>query len=94
MNDLNTLKNIGNASAFWLQTVGINNYDELKNVGIIEAYIRIHEFGIKTSKALLYSLYGAIHDIAWKDIDSKIKKQLCDDVEREMKNRHARTHSL
>ncbi len=89
MSDLITLKNIGNTSAYWLQTVGIGNSDDLKAAGATEAYIRIHEFGIKTTKALLYSLYGAIHDTNWKDIDSATKQQLWNEVETLLNNQHA-----
>jgi len=91
MSDLSTLKNIGNTSAYWLKTVGIGSYDELKAVGAVEAYIRIQEYGIKTTKALLYSLHGAIQDTYWKEIDSQTKQQLCDEADAQLKNRHANT---
>ena len=53
MRDLNTLINIGNTSAFWLKTVGINSYEELETAGAASAYVDIQQFGIKTSKTLL-----------------------------------------
>ena len=89
MSDLSTLKNIGNTSAYWLKAVGINTFDELQAVGAVEAYIRIQKFGIKTTKALLYSLHGAIQDIHWKDIDAVTKQQLCDEAALQLKNKHA-----
>ena len=87
MSDLNTLKNIGNTSAFWLKTIGIHTHDELIAAGPVIAYIRIQEYGIKTTKSLLYALHGALQDMHWKDIDSQTKQQLCIDAEMEIKKR-------
>ena len=85
MNELSSLKNIGNTSAFWLKTVGINSYDDLKGIGAVQAYVRIQDYGIKTSKSLLYSLHGALIDQYWKDIDPNTKQQLCQSLEEELK---------
>ena len=88
MSDLSSLKNIGNTSAFWLKTIGINNYDELQAAGPVMAYIRIQEYGIKTTKSLLYALYGALQDIHWKEIDEQTKLKLCKEADVEINKRN------
>jgi len=80
MDQLLELKNIGRTSALWLHTIGINNYDDLREIGPSEAYKRINERGIRTSKVLLYALQGALTDTHWNDIQSDVKRQLCEEV--------------
>ncbi len=70
------LKNIGNTSAHWLTAIGVNTPEKLKEIGPIEAYRRIQERGIKTSKVLLYALYGALEDQYWNEIPDAIKTKL------------------
>ena len=80
MENLLKLKNIGKTSAFWLNTVGIHDVDQLKDVGAVEAFRRIDERGIRTSKSLLYALQGALLDQHWNDIDEALKQQLCQEA--------------
>ena len=70
------LKNIGNTSALWLQSIGIFNKQQLQDMGTVEAYLRIQDRGIKVSKVLLYTLEGALLDIHWNDIPEKTKQRL------------------
>lgn len=76
MSNLMDLKNIGSTSAHWLESVGIKDQKTLKEVGVIQAYLRIHQRGIKTSKVLLYALYGALHDLHWNEVPEDMKKEL------------------
>ena len=87
-NPLTELKNIGNTSALWLHAVGIFNHEQLKNIGAVDAYVRIQERGIKTSKVLLYALYGALTDEHWNDISPEIKQQLCERAEARITSLH------
>ncbi len=75
------LKNIGNTSALWLQAIGIKTQQQLENMGSVEAYLRIQERGIKTSKVLLYTLEGALLDVHWNDIPNATKQRLCKEAE-------------
>ncbi len=81
---LTQLRNIGNTSALWLQAVGISNIEQLKNVGAVDAYVKIQERGIKTSKVLLYAIYGALTDQHWNDIPADVKQDLCDEAEQRL----------
>lgn len=74
------MKNIGNTSAHWLVTVGINTPDKLREIGAVAAYKRIQARGIKTSKVLLYALYGALEDQYWNEISEDVKIQLNDEA--------------
>ncbi len=80
MENLLKLKNIGRTSAFWLNTVGIHDAEQLRSVGPVEAFRRIDDRGIRTSKSLLYALQGALLDQHWNDIDEMLKQQLCDEA--------------
>ncbi len=80
MENLLKLKNIGRTSALWLSTVGIHDLDQLKSVGPVEAFRRIDDRGIRTSKVLLYALQGALLDQHWNDIDEALKQQLCEEA--------------
>ncbi|MCK5881447.1 MAG: TfoX/Sxy family protein [Sinobacterium sp.] len=80
MENLLSLKNIGRTSALWLNTIGIHNYDELKEIGPVDAFKRIDDRGIRTSKVLLYALQGALLDLHWNDIPEPLKAQLCKDA--------------
>lgn len=81
-NDLMALKNLGNTSVNWLLAIGIHNRDELASMGPVEAYNRIRRRGIKVSKVLLYSLYCALHDLHWTELDETVKQNLLDVAER------------
>lgn len=78
--DLLGLKNLGNTSINWLHAIGVNNYEELKVIGPVEAYHLIKQRDIKVSKVLLYALQGALTDTHWNDLDPAIKQQLLDEA--------------
>ena len=82
------LKNIGNTSALWLTTIGINNSQQLQEIGAVEAYIRIQGRGIKVSKVLLYALEGALLNIHWNDIPEAKKERLRQQAEIASHNNH------
>ena len=74
--DLLELKNLGNTSVNWLRAVGINNCQELRDAGAIEAYCRIKRRGIRVSKVLLYALHGALCDTHWAELPQEVKSGL------------------
>ncbi|CAA0078616.1 Uncharacterised protein [BD1-7 clade bacterium] len=81
---LTQLRNIGNTSALWLQAIGVSDIHHLREVGAVDAYVRIQERGIKTSKVLLYAIHGALTDQHWNDIPADIKQELCDAAEKRL----------
>ena len=74
--DLIELKNLGMASVNILHAVGVNSYEDLSNIGAVEAYCRIKARGIHVSKVMLYALQGALMDVHWNDLTPELKAQL------------------
>lgn len=74
--DLHDLKNLGNTSVNWLQAVGIHNYEDLSQLGAVEAYIKIKKRGFRVSKVLLYAIQGALLDVHWNDLEPGMKTSL------------------
>jgi TfoX C-terminal domain len=83
-NKLLDLKNLGNTSINWLKAIGINSYEDLKNVGPVEAYTQIKQREIKVSKVFLYALHGALTDTHWNDLDPNLKQKLVDEAEQRL----------
>ncbi|MCR8921229.1 TfoX/Sxy family protein [Dasania sp. GY-MA-18] len=83
-NDLLDLKNLGNTSINWLKAIGINSYEDLKNIGPVEAYTQIKQREIKVSKVFLYALQGALTDTHWNDLAPSLKQQLVEEAEKRL----------
>lgn len=79
--DLIGLKNLGMASVNILHAIGINSYQELSDIGAVEAYCRIKNRGIHVSKVMLYALQGALMDVHWNDLSNELKAQLVDEAD-------------
>ena len=79
--DLLALKNLGVASVNILHAIGVNNYEDLKKMGSVNAYRRIKQRGINVSKVMLYALEGALLDVHWKEIDPQHKARLVAEAE-------------
>lgn len=67
------MKNLGASSINLLADIGIRTPEDLCAIGSVKAFRRIRQRGIRVSVALLYALEGAILDIAWQDMDCRIK---------------------
>ncbi|MFL0810981.1 MAG: TfoX/Sxy family protein [Agarilytica sp.] len=79
--DLLGLKNLGMASVNILNAVGVNSYEDLSEVGAVEAFCRIKARGIHVSKVMLYALQGALMDVHWNDLTPELKAQLVAEAE-------------
>jgi DNA transformation protein len=80
-NPLLELKNLGAASVNILHAVGINTYEDLRNVGPVGVYCRIRQRGIHVSKVMLYALQGALLDVHWNELDPDLKKRLVEEAD-------------
>lgn len=78
--ELLELKNLGMASVNILQAIGVNTYEDLSNMGPVEAYCRIKARGIHVSKVMLYALQGALMDVHWNDLPPEMKTQLVEEA--------------
>lgn len=78
MGELSKLPNIGKSVENQLNEVGISTYEELKEAGAKEAWLRIKSIDYSACINRLYGLEGAIRGIK--------KTQLPEEVKIELKN--------
>jgi len=75
--DLESLRNVGPASAKWLRAIGIETIAELKRVGPAEAYGRIvYRFGRAANLNLLYALATGLENRPYNDLSANEKRRL------------------
>lgn len=79
--ELLDLINLGAASVNILRAIGVNTYQELAEVGPVEAYCRMKLRGIHVSKVMLYALQGALLNIHWNDLEPDLKAKLVADAD-------------
>lgn len=73
---LSSLMNIGPRSEALLRAVGINSAQKLREVGAVEAYLRVLGAGYPPHLMLLYAFYGAIHQINCLHLPQEDKDRL------------------
>lgn len=62
---LESLVNLGPASAAWLRESGIHTLEQLATLGPVEAYLRVQQSGLRPSVNLLYAMAGALEGCRW-----------------------------
>ncbi|WP_373795383.1 TfoX/Sxy family protein [Neisseria dentiae] len=68
VNDLSKLRNLGAKSAKMLAKTGICTAQDLRQLGAVQAYLRVIESGSKPSLNLLWAIECALTDRDWRDI--------------------------
>jgi DNA transformation protein len=68
--------NIGKDSAAKLQQAGIESYEDLKQIGTENAFLRVQAIDPGACLSFLYGLDGAIEGIKWNKISAERKKEL------------------
>jgi hypothetical protein len=93
---ISELRNLGPACQRDLNSVGIFNLNDLRKFGVEETYHRILIGRIQRAEATkspsaiyLYALYGALHDLDWREIPEK-KKQEFKKLAAELRQQHFR----
>jgi len=76
MGELSKLPNIGPAVERQLELVGITTFEELKNVGSKDAWLRIKEIDSSACIHRLYALEGAINGIKKNELSKEMKEEL------------------
>ncbi len=79
---LETLRNLGPASARRLRAVGIADHADLVEVGPVKAYVRVQARFDHTSINLLWALFGALVDLDWRELPAAERTRLRDEAER------------
>jgi len=76
MEEFTKLPNIGPNLAEKLNQIGVTNFDELAEMGSIDAVIRIGQTDMSACYNMLYALEGAIRGIRWHAIPKDQRAQL------------------
>lgn len=76
MGELSGLPNIGKAVEEQLNQVNIVTYDQLKEVGSKQAWLRIKEIDDSACIHRLYALEGAIRNVKKSELPSEVKAEL------------------
>jgi DNA transformation protein and related proteins len=74
----NNLPNIGKVLEAQLITVGIKDYNDLKEIGSRQAWLKIKNMDASACLNRLYALEGAIQGIRWHDLSMEDKAALKD----------------
>ena len=85
MENLTKLPNIGETLAGKLISIGIHNYEELVNIGSIEAMLKIGETDSSTCYSMLYAIEGAIQQIRWHAIPKEERAILKEEFDEAVK---------
>lgn len=70
------IRNVGPKSAAWLRQVGVRTIEDLRNVGVIETFMKVKRAGFRPSLNLLYAMQGALNDCHWADLPDEVKTSL------------------
>lgn len=76
MTDLSKLVNIGKILEKQLNHIGINTFEELKNLGSKKTWLLIRDIDQSACLNRLYALEGAIKGIRWHNLSDETKKEL------------------
>ena len=76
MTDLTLLPNIGPVLANRLQQAGVKTWDELKELGSVEALGRIRTNDSTSCYNTLYALEGAIRGVRWHTIPLEDRQKI------------------
>lgn len=78
---LDQLRNLGPKSAKLLADCGIHNETELREIGVVGAFLAALEREPKTTRNLLWSLYAALEDRDWRTVPQAKKDALVEHLE-------------
>ena len=70
------LRNIGPTSSRWLVAIGIHTLDDLRQVGVVNAYNLVKAHGYNATLNLLWALQGALMGVHWSKVPERVKQQL------------------
>jgi DNA transformation protein len=76
MGELSKIINIGKKLEKQLEEVGIQTFEELKNIGSKEVWLKIYDIDSSVCYSKLCALEGAIQDIRWHNLSNEDKNKL------------------
>src|SRR5690606_23969090 len=75
------IRNIGTKSAAWLRQVGLRGLDDLREIGSVDAFLKVKRAGFRPSLNLLYAIEGALQDCHWRELDDDCRASLLSAVD-------------
>jgi hypothetical protein len=71
------MRNLGPQSRAWLAEIGIETEAELREIGAVEAYLRLRfALGRKVSLVMLYAMEAALLGIDWRHLPDETRAAL------------------
>ena len=67
---------MGPITTIWLRAIGVETVEDLKNMGIEEAFKRLLEDGFNVNALMLYAMEGALTGTHWNAIGDARKAEL------------------
>ncbi len=80
---IESLRNLGAKSGFWLRSVGIETTGELKRLGPAIAFRLVKQRYPHVSHNLLWAMAAGLKGQDWRELDDQAKLKLLKDVETE-----------
>ena len=80
---ISELKGLGEKSEACLREVEIETVEQLREIGAVQAYIRVKDNStrLKPSLNLLYALVGALEDTNWQSVAKEQRGRLLMEIE-------------
>ena len=75
------IRNLGPVSLAWLEEVGIESLEALREVGALPTYRLIRGLHPKASLNLLWALHAATFNRDWRDLSEEEKAALIDELD-------------
>ncbi len=76
------LKNIGETTASWLNSVGVLTFGDLNERGAVATFLMLRENGFRPTMNALYAFHGALTDTHWAQLSDNDKKNLKSELDR------------
>ncbi len=77
MTDVGQLPNIGPKTSAWLREIGIMTLEDLEDVGVINAYLRLRESRPhQVTRNALWGLQAALLNLPWNELPPDLKREL------------------
>lgn len=79
--EIQSFKNLGQKSEFWLNKIGIYSRKDLINHGALQTYVELIRSGCPKNLNFLWALQTALMDIHFHELPLELKDQLKKDLE-------------
>lgn len=73
---IESLRNLGPASAAWMREAGVATVEDLKRLGPVVAYRLVKRREGKASLNLLWALAAGLEDLDWRELSATTKERL------------------